>query len=119
MRKKFGYTRKRFLFTKIYDDLFWFNYTISISKGNIDDIAHHLAIPADQLNDGLVRIDFKISTKHKPEIPSGNEFGANDQWIPGGKLPTGKSDAIIKTEGMIKDIDYFVIDLKTGEKIWK
>ena len=44
-------------------------------------------------------------------MPSGNEFGANTKWIPGGKLPTGKAEAIVKTEGMIKDVDYFVTDV--------
>lgn len=28
-------------------------------------------------------------------VPSGNEAGANDQWIPGGHLPTGVPEAVI------------------------
>lgn len=38
-------------------------------------------------------------------------------WLPGGKLPTGKLEIIIETEGMQKDIDYVVTDLITGEKL--
>lgn len=44
-------------------------------------------------------------------MPTGNEFGTNNLWIPGGKLPEGNSEAIIKTEGMIKDIDYSVKEI--------
>lgn len=50
-----------------------------------------LGIPPTQLQEGaLVRIDFKISDRYKVEVPSGNEFGTNDLWLPGGKLPNGK-----------------------------
>jgi hypothetical protein len=35
-------------------------------------------------------------------LPSGNEAGANIQWIPGGKLPTGHLDGgRFNTEGPI------------------
>lgn len=44
-------------------------------------------------------------------MPSGNEAGANVNWIPGGKLPTGLNEAVIKTENMQLNIDYFVNDL--------
>lgn len=43
--------------------------------------------------------------------PSGNEFGANDQRIPGGKTDGGVSEAIVKTEGMQPYVDYIVTDL--------
>lgn len=87
------------------------------SNGDINQVAGHLGLPAESLKgDSLVRIDF-ISNKSQVKIPSGNEFGANDQWLPGGKLPTGKTEGIIKTEGMVKDIDYKVTDLKTGQEL--
>ena len=71
-----------------------------------------LGIPPTQLQEGgLVGIDFKISDRYKVEVPSGNEFGTNDLWLPGGKLPNGKLEAIIKTEGMVKDIDYTIKDI--------
>ena len=71
--------------------------------------AKKLGIPESQLDGELVRIDFKSTDKI--EMPSGNEFGANDQWIPGGKTDGGVSEAIVKTEGMQLDIDYTVTDL--------
>jgi hypothetical protein len=33
-------------------------------------------------------------------IPSGNEAGANEFWIPGGKLPDGNSEAVIDAAGI-------------------
>jgi len=71
-----------------------------------------LGIPIEQLqNANLVRIDFNLSNNYKVQIPSGNEFGANTQWLPGGKLPTGLNEAVIKTEGMQLNVHYFVNDL--------
>jgi hypothetical protein len=71
--------------------------------------AKKLGIPESQLDGDLVRIDFKST--NKIEMPSGNEFGANDQRIPGGKTIGGVSEAIVKTKGMMINVDYTVIDL--------
>ncbi|KZS39571.1 hypothetical protein AWE51_07915 [Aquimarina aggregata] len=88
------------------------------TKADIDEIlklplekqAEKLGIPVDQIkNDGLVRVDFKPTSKI--ELPSGNEFGANDQWIPGGITSGGVDEAIVKTEGMKEGIDYIVKNL--------
>ena len=88
------------------------------TKSEIDEIlslpveqqAEKLGIPVDQIqNGGLVRVDFKPS--NKIEMPSGNEWGANDQWIPGGKTSGGVDEAIVITEGMQLDVDYTVIEL--------
>jgi hypothetical protein len=49
--------------------------------------------------------------KSPEEMPTGNEFGANSQWIPGGKLPTGLNEVVIKTEGKQLNVNYFVKDL--------
>lgn len=45
-------------------------------------------------------------------MPSGNEFGANDKWLPGGILPEGNLEAIIKTEGLKEGVHYTVKYLK-------
>ena len=87
------------------------------TKAEIDNIltlpvveqAKRLGISVDEINGGLVRIDFHPS--NKIEMPSGKEFGANDKWIPGGKTSGGADEAIIKTERMVLDIDYIVIKL--------
>ncbi|MGE2715206.1 hypothetical protein ACQI4L_14195 [Mycolicibacterium litorale] len=45
--------------------------------------------------DGVVRVDVPDPSSFDLRIPSGNEAGANEQWIPGGFLPTGMPEAVI------------------------
>lgn len=44
-------------------------------------------------------------------MPSGNEFGANAQWIPGWILPDGELEAVIRTEGMVEGFDYTITEI--------
>ncbi|HTE40783.1 MAG TPA: hypothetical protein VK629_08130, partial [Steroidobacteraceae bacterium] len=44
--------------------------------------------------DEMVRIDIPDAKQPGVRMPSGNEMGANDQWLPGGKLPTGYDEAV-------------------------
>jgi len=91
-------------------------------KSDIDDIlmlsreeqAKKLGIPIEQIEKGeLVRIDFDLLKKQvRVEMPSGNEFGANKQWIPGGVLPDGNLEAIIRTENLKENVHYTVKYLK-------
>jgi hypothetical protein len=46
-------------------------------------------------NDKLVRIDIATPEELGLRIPSGNEAGANNFWLPGGKLPDGNLEAVI------------------------
>jgi hypothetical protein len=61
-----------------------------------------LGLPAGQLDgtDALMRVDFADPAELDLRIPSGNEAGANAQWIPGGKLPEGGSEAVIDVGGL-------------------
>lgn len=43
----------------------------------------------------LVRVDIPAPKDLNLRIPSGNEAGANEFWLPGGKLPNGNSEAVI------------------------
>ncbi|MCE3075143.1 hypothetical protein [Chryseobacterium gwangjuense] len=91
-------------------------------KSDIDDIlmlsreeqAKKLGIPVKQIEKGgLVRIDFDLSKKDvKIEMPSGNEWGANPQWIPGGVLPDGNLEAIIRTDGLVENVHYTIKYIK-------
>lgn len=45
--------------------------------------------------EGLVRVDIPDPDAYDLRVPSGNEAGASSQWIPGGFLPTGTSEAVI------------------------
>ncbi|MDH7913761.1 hypothetical protein [Winogradskyella sp. SYSU M77433] len=81
------------------------------ANGDVSNLSKTLGVPEEQLKGGLVRIDFKLSKKSKLVFPEGNEFGANPQWLPGGKLPTGELEIVIKTEGLILNKDYRVYDI--------
>lgn len=86
-------------------------------KSDIDDIlmlsteeqALKLGIPLEQIENGdIVRIDFKLSKEIKVEMPSGNEWGTNEKWLPGGVLPEGNLEAIIKTEKLKEGVHYTI-----------
>lgn len=90
-------------------------------KSDIDDIlmlsreeqAAKLGIPIKDIEKGeMVRVDFKLSGDVKIEMPSGNEFGANPEWIPGGVLPDGNLEVIIRTEKLIEGKHYTIKYLK-------
>ncbi|WP_210083999.1 hypothetical protein [Mycobacterium sp. OAE908] len=79
-------------------------------------LAERLGIPEDQLSGtSLVMIEFHPTDAYQPIMPSGNEWGTNTQWLPGGRLPHGDLEAVVNTEGLVKGIDYTVIDIITGE----
>lgn len=56
----------------------------------------------------LVRIDIPNVKKQNIRMPTGNENGANDLWLPSGKLPKGYSEAVMDA---IKKGDYKEISL--------
>lgn len=66
------------------------------AKGRLDFIEKQLGIPKGLWKDKtLVRIDIPEPQKLNLRIPNGNEGGANDLWLPGGKLPTNYSEAVV------------------------
>lgn len=87
------------------------------SGGDPIKLAQKLGIPEDQLaNDSLVIVHFHPTSSYASHMPSGNEWGgANDQWLPGGRLPKGDLEAIVHTEDMANGRDYTVIDIATGD----
>jgi hypothetical protein len=44
-------------------------------------------------------------------MPSGNEAGANEYWLPGGRLPEGMPEAVVDGSGVPPE-DLTVIDLQ-------
>ncbi len=66
------------------------------ANGDPAKLELELGLPAGQLSGGggLVRIDFPAGDLR---IPTGNEAGANDQWIPGGRTPNGNYEAVART----------------------
>ncbi len=64
--------------------------------GDISKIEKALGIPPGAwAGETLVRIDVKVPKEHNLRLPNGNEAGANELWIPGGKLPTGQAEAVV------------------------
>jgi len=71
------------------------------ANGDISVIESELGIPSGQWQGrSLIRIDVSSPGELNLRIPSGNEMGANDLWIPGGTLRTGYH------EGVINNIPY-------------
>ncbi|WP_420151067.1 hypothetical protein [Spirosoma sp.] len=63
---------------------------------NVSAIEVELGIPAGSWQGKpLARIDIPNPVELHVRLPSGNEMGANSLWLPGGKLPTGYSEAVV------------------------
>lgn len=72
------------------------DYVLASAKGDISVVEAQLGIPAGSwAGKEMVRIDIPTPGKLNLRLPSGNEAGANIQWIPGGKLPTGHLEAVV------------------------
>ncbi|MCV7017858.1 hypothetical protein [Mycolicibacterium aichiense] len=59
----------------------------------------------------IVRIDVPDPEAYNLRVPSGNEAGANSQWLPGGYLPEGLREAVIDGASVPPD-HYTVIDIR-------
>ena len=88
---------------------------IKRANGDISVIEKELGIPAGAWKGKeIVRIDVPNAKNSNLRMPSGNEAGANELWLPGGKLPTGKSEAIINqvTKGNYTETSIVVKEVK-------
>jgi hypothetical protein len=75
-----------------------------------------LGLPEGYLSgdDVVVRVDIPHPRDYDLCMPSGNEAGANEQWIPGGHLPQGTPEAVINGADVPVD-DYVVSNVPTAE----
>jgi len=85
---------------------------LRIANGDPRVMERSLGLPEGFLEDNkIVRIDVADPEQYNLRIPSGNEAGANSEWIPGGYLPDGLPEAVIDGRGVppndlsITDID--------------
>ena len=84
---------------------------IEANGGSLRAMENELGLPEGFLDSNkIVRIDISDPEAFNLRIPSGNEAGANDQWIPGGCLPNGASEAVVDG-GRIPPDDYTVTDV--------
>ena len=69
---------------------------LASTNGNARAMEDALGLPENFLDGNqLVRVDIPNPRELNLRIPSGNEAGANDLWIPGGRLPDGNLEAVI------------------------
>ncbi|MFN0200684.1 MAG: hypothetical protein ACKVTZ_04155 [Bacteroidia bacterium] len=72
------------------------NQLMSDCKGSLSYVETQLGIPAGSwAGKEIVRIDIPDPNSLHFRMPTGNEGGANNLWLPGGKLPTGFWEAVI------------------------
>jgi len=84
-----------------------------MSKG-ADYLENALGLPTGYLDgNNLLRLDVSNPRDFNLRVPSGNEAGANDLWLPAGKLPTGGNEAIIDG-GKMSPSDYNIGPVKVG-----
>jgi hypothetical protein len=84
---------------------------IAAAGGDARAMEEELGLPEGFLDSNrIVRVDIRDPEAFNLRIPSGNEAGANDQWLPGGRLPNGASEAVVDG-GNIPPDDYTVTDV--------
>ncbi|MPS74728.1 MAG: hypothetical protein E2590_16465 [Chryseobacterium sp.] len=80
------------------------------AKGNLSYVEDELGIPPGAWKGKeIVRIDIPNVKKQNPRMATGNESGANDLWLPGGRLPKGYSEVVLDA---VKKNDYKEINIK-------
>jgi hypothetical protein len=70
-------------------------------NGDKRAIEKALGLKANELDgDVLVRIDVPNPKKVNVAMPSGKERSANENWLPGGKVPGGNNEAVVDLGGV-------------------
>jgi filamentous hemagglutinin len=73
-----------------------FDRIIHDFKGNFNDIENHLGLDKGTLSNSDTGIFYIPKEQlNNLRIPSGNEGGANSQWIPGGKTSGGINETVV------------------------
>jgi hypothetical protein len=92
------------------------NLLLKSTDGNARALEQALGLPENFLDaNKLVRVDIPKPRELNLRIPSGNEAGANDLWIPGGRLPNGNLEAVIDVGG-VPASRYHVTPMPTGHR---
>ncbi len=77
---------------------------LASSNGDPKAMANALGLPEDLFESNtLMRVDIPNPKELNLRVPSGNEAGANDFWIPGGRLPDGALEAVIDAGNISSD----------------
>jgi RHS repeat-associated protein len=69
---------------------------VKSAKGDKRAMEKALGLPDKALDTSeLRRVDIADPEALDVRVPSGNEAGASDLWLPGGQLPTGNNEAVV------------------------
>ena len=92
-RQMLGRLDGQFMMTK--DEL---DSLLKKANGDMRVVEKELGIPEGAWQGKeLARIDIPNPRDINLRMPTGNEDGANELWLPGGKLPTGYSEAVVNS----------------------
>lgn len=85
------------------------------NRGDLRYVEQALGLKEGFFADGgeLMRIDIPNPREANLRIPSGNEAGASDLWLPGGRLPNGVPEAVVDG-GSLPASRYSVRPVETG-----
>lgn len=75
-------------------------HVLDNAGGDVRLIESQLGLEPGSLPTDLVHVEFPTLTSSDVRMPSGNETGANDSWIPYGHLPTGISEGVHTDSGL-------------------
>lgn len=87
---------------------------IAQTGGNPALMEQALGLTPGTLDGDLVRVDVPRPGDHGIRMPTGNESGANPQWLPGGLTPSNISEGVIDAGGMVEGTDFTVDDFPPG-----
>ncbi|CAJ1586154.1 hypothetical protein [[Mycobacterium] wendilense] len=91
------------------------DHLVRTASGDPRAMEKALGLPVGFLDENaIVRIDIPDPGRYNLRMPSGNEAGANDQWIPGGYLPDGLPEAVIDCAAVPPE-QYLVTPIEPGE----
>jgi hypothetical protein len=81
---------------------------LNSTKADLRAMEKALGLPEGYFDDyDVIRVDIEDPKNFDVRIPSGNEAGANEYWIPGGFLPQGMPEAVI--DGAAVPPEYLIV----------
>jgi hypothetical protein len=83
-----------------------------LAKGDFAALESALGLPQGYFKDyNVIRVDIPHPDDYNLRMPSGNEAGANEYWLPGGHLPEGMPEAVIDGSNVPPE-DLTIIELE-------
>ncbi|RRH71063.1 hypothetical protein [Falsigemmobacter faecalis] len=78
-----------------------FDYLVREAGGNMRVVERRLGLDSGSLSSGkTVALEIKPQDMRNLRVPSGNEGGANGQWVPGGYTSGGVPEAVMDFSGV-------------------